>query len=298
MSAKGALAAIILLLFFYYYATGAIPQVGTSSGSSSGFVFGVAGLSGTDYPSSFISSVTGQYKITAFRMDRDLFTGSAGDQLPKYVSNGAKVIYLTYGGSQTDNPTAWAQGLVSLVQANPQITYIGLMNEPNLNGWSPQQYVVFLQAAYKALKGAGIHQPLCAFETSGDGDSADQTWIQQAINDGGRGYYDMACIHVYVPQTYSTFSSEVSIISSNLDQVHSIVGTTMMITETSITGGTGNYVGNNPAGDMQTLYTMYESKSYMHGAWWYPLLGSTYSLFKSSYSPTALGIEYSSLIAQ
>jgi hypothetical protein len=258
-----------------------------SSAPAGGMIFGVSGLSGSNYPSTFISEATSQYKITAFRMS----TGVTS-QIPKYVSSGAKFIYVTYGESPTDNPQTDAQNLVSFLKANPQVNLVGLANEPNINGWTPAQYAPFLVAAYNAIKAAGLTQHLCAFEVAGSGGSGPQSWIQQVINDGGAGHYDMACIHIYPPQ------GDQSSISSNLDAIHSIVGTLMMITESNIANCP--YVPNvpNPAQAMKNLFSIYESKSYIRGVFWYDLADSNAcGLFNNSYSPNPQAQTYLGIIS-
>jgi hypothetical protein len=260
-----------------------------SSSTPSGFIFGVSGLSGTNLPSTFVSEVTSQYQIVGFRMP----SGTASSQLSKYTSNGAKYIYVNFGESPTDNPQTDAQNLVAFLKAYPQVNAVGLANEPNINGWTPQQYAPFLIAAYNAIKSAGLPQKLCAFEASGSGGSGPQSWIQGVLSAGGQGHYDMACIHIYPPK------GDQSSISSNLDAVHSIVGTSMMITESNIANCP--YVPNvpNPAQAMESLLSIYESKSYIKGVFWYDLVDSgPCGLFASTtFTPNQQAKTYQSVIS-
>jgi hypothetical protein len=235
-------------------------------------------------------------------MDNTVFAGPYGDQIPKYASNGAKFIYANFGANQSENPQSYASNIVSVVEANPQISMVGLMNEPNCqcggNGgyWNPQIYATFLNDTYYAMKQAGLKQPLCAFETSGDVSSQAQSWIKQVINDGGAGHYDAVCVHSYPLQNYFSFSQAVSAISSNLDSLHSLVGTNVpiYITETNVGGGNGNYVYGNVAGDTKTLISMYLTKPYIKGVFYYSLSGSEgLGLFTANRQPTILATTYS-----
>jgi hypothetical protein len=272
---------------------------------SGSFIFGVSGLTGSDYPASFISEVTSQYGITAFRIDNSIFSGPNGDQISKYVSNGARFIYANFEASTTDNPQTYANGIVATVQANPQISMVGLVNEPNClcgsNGgyWTPRLYSNFLNAAYNALKQAGLKQPLCAFETSGDVGPQALSWIQQVIADGGAGHYDAVCVHVYPLQTYTTFSQAVNAISSNLDSLHTLVGTNVpiYITETNVSGGNLTYVYGNLSENTKTLISMFLTKPYIKGVFYYDLTGSQgLSLFTGNLRPTILATTYSSVL--
>jgi hypothetical protein len=274
---------LIVAAFYFSFA-----GINSDPSSSSSFIWGASGFSGSNFPSSFISTVTGTYHITAFRIPYDLL-----GQFPMYVKSGTTFIYSNYNSGTV-------AGLVSFLQSNPQVNMVGLTNEPNgcSSGQAcqtPQQYATMLVADYNALKQAGINTPLCAFEVAGSANSNDQNYVQQVINDGGAGHYDYACIHIYPPQ------GDQSQISSNLDAMEKIVGVPIYITEANIANCP--YVPNvpNPAQAMQSLISIFESKPYIKGVFWYDLSDSNAcGLFSPgpSYSITSPeGTTYVSLIS-
>lgn len=280
----------------------AIPFVSSSFATSNTtnprLIFGASGLSGSNFPSSFLSLVTHQYSITAFRMGYDLFTGSNGNQLPKYLNSGATFIYASYDGNQTSDP-------VPFLKANPQINMFGLTNEPN--GCStgqacqtPEQYATMLIADENAKIQAGISTPLCAFELAGDAGSSEQTYAQAVINDGGAGNFQDACIHIYPQQSAASWSAELKQLSTNLDQMEAIVRVPIFITETSVgAGGTGYYGYSTPVAQaMNGLIQMYGSKPYIKGVFWYDLQNtySPYALFGQNNQAAPLASTFTSLI--
>jgi hypothetical protein len=259
----------------------------TSSSFNNKFIFGASGFSSSNYPSSFILTVTGTYHITAFRIPSDL-----SGQFITYVKSGTTFIYSNYNSGS-------ASGLVSFLKSNPEVNMVGLTNEPNGCGsgqacQTPQQYATMLVADYNALKQAGINTPLCAFEVAGSANSNNQNYVQQVINDGGAGHYDYACIHIYPPQ------GDQSSISSNLDQMEQIVKVPIYITEANIANCP--YVPNvpNPSQAMKSLISIFESKSYVKGVFWYDLVDSNAcGLFSPgpSYSITSEGVTYGGIIS-
>jgi hypothetical protein len=227
---------------------------------------GVSGLSGSNYPASFISSSAKNYLITAYRAPDSVWS----TQLSTYIQNGGQTFYVNFGASQTDNPTTYANSAVAFLKANPQIKYVGSINEPNLNKWTPAQYAPFLIALYNAIKNAGLPQLVCGFEVSGygQGSSTDATspygFIYQCINNQGcAGKFDRCSIHFYPPNGVQTG------LGTNLDNIHSLVNTPLMIMETNICGGGGAYGGTNPIGDMTNLLTMIYNKGYVEMVAWY-----------------------------
>jgi hypothetical protein len=238
-------------------------------------------LSGTDYPQSFIDKLVQTYGVTAIRIPN-----GQSNQFPNYVSAGVKMIYVSFSPSSTSqSPNTFASDVVSFLKANPQVTYISVApNEPDLNGWTPAQYVPFLQAAYNSIKAARLSVIISGFEVSSDTGSG-YSFVQTALSDGARGYFDVVGVHDYPGSSITNLAQ----FSKDLDNFHNLVNAPLVVSETNILGGGGTYFGSNPQTDTANLIATFEGKSYVQGILWYDAADNTsvwkFPLFDNSFNP-------------
>jgi hypothetical protein len=116
-------------------------------------------------------------------------------------------------------------------------------NEPDLNGWTPEQYTAALRATYTALKAANPRAILIAGAlwkwdsgpTANPGGGA-REWVQRMYAAGAKGYFDALSLHFYDdPDDHSSWNlwdqaftlspSIRSIMDSNGDQSIPILST-------------------------------------------------------------------------
>lgn len=112
------------------------------------------------------------------------------------------ILFGTTGPVTTDAAASFAaaQG----TKWNAKIRLFELANEPDLSGWTPEQYTADLKAAYVALKSANpraimIAGALWKWDV---GPTANPTggareWVSRMYKAGARGYFDMLSLHFY-----------------------------------------------------------------------------------------------------
>src|SRR5207249_9808232 len=77
------------------------------------------------------------------------------------------------------------------------------LNEPDLQGWTPEQYTACLKAVYVALKAADPNALLTAGalwqwssgSTANSGGARE--WVRRMYAAGANGYFDMLSLHLY-----------------------------------------------------------------------------------------------------
>lgn len=77
-------------------------------------------------------------------------------------------------------------------------------NEPDLNGWTPEQYTADLKAAYVALKKADPNAILVAGAlwkwdagSTANASGGAREWVRRMYADGAKGYFDVLSLHFY-----------------------------------------------------------------------------------------------------
>jgi hypothetical protein len=89
-----------------------------------------------------------------------------------------------------------------------------LDNEPDLHGWTPEQYTASLKAAYTAIKAADpnaivIGGALYTWESGPTANPSGGTreWVQRMYAAGAKGYFDMLSLHLYDdPDTHGSWN--------------------------------------------------------------------------------------------
>ncbi len=116
-------------------------------------------------------------------------------------------------------------------------------NEPDLNGWTPEQYTASLKAVYTALKQADPNAILVAGALwkwdagpTPNPSGGVREWVQRMYAAGAKGYFDMLSLHLYDDpdahgswnlwdQAFTMSPSVRSIMDSNGDQSIPIIST-------------------------------------------------------------------------
>ncbi len=119
---------------------------------------------------------------------------------------------------------------------SPVIRYWEIWNEPNLAFfWRPQpdaeQYVRMLRLCYQVIKMADPSAVVVMGGIAGNGVSYppfalaedERNFLQQVYDDGGRGFFDVANIHLY-PYTYELLQPELmTTLQAALDETRSVM---------------------------------------------------------------------------
>jgi cellulase (glycosyl hydrolase family 5) len=118
-----------------------------------------------------------------------------------------------------------------------------LANEPDLNGWTPEQYTADLKAAYVALKTANPNAIMVAgglwkwdAGATANPSGGAREWVRRMYAAGAKGYFDMLSLHFYDDpddhgtwnlwdQAFSMSTSIRSIMDANGDQAIPIAST-------------------------------------------------------------------------
>jgi Bacterial Ig domain len=116
-------------------------------------------------------------------------------------------------------------------------------NEPDLNGWTPEQYTAALKATYTALKAANPDAILIAGALwqwdsgpTANPSGGAREWVRRMYAAGAKGYFDMLSLHLYDDpdnhgswnlwdQAFTMSPSIRSIMDSNGDQSVPIIST-------------------------------------------------------------------------
>jgi hypothetical protein len=112
------------------------------------------------------------------------------------------ILFGTTGPVTTDAAASFAasQG----AKWNGKIRLFELANEPDLSGWTPEQYTADLKAAYVALKSANpsaimIAGALWKWDAgpTANASGGAREWVSRMYEAGAKGYFDMLSLHLY-----------------------------------------------------------------------------------------------------
>jgi hypothetical protein len=122
------------------------------------------------------------------------------------VARGMEPVLILYSSSAPQGvPLSGVADFVKsqAVKWKGKVRVFELLNEPDLNGWTPQTYTPVLKSAYPALKAGN---PDAILSTGGiwtwrtdEGPEAPNMadWILQMYQAGAKGYFDAVALHLY-----------------------------------------------------------------------------------------------------
>lgn len=217
-----------------------------------------------------------------------------------YITVGAEAS--PYGCLSSCNWTLgdWDASVENAVGSYPEIHIWEIWNEPQFKEWqsgflngSTYNYFLMLKSAYQIIK---AHDPsdivLCLggdnIYTGGTTASyADYQWAQQVWSYGASSYCDAISLHAYTSFTFLMTDTPRganqtigSMFNETLSAYENLTGKPIWITEVGIpsNNGTGTPINlndsmNKQAAFLNQTYSMFLSKPYVKGIFWFNLLG-------------------------
>jgi hypothetical protein len=127
--------------------------------------------------------------------------GMVDTWLANVLAHNEEPMLVIFGASGPQTPSA-----ASSLTTSAATHYLGkvhlyeFVNEPDLGGWTPQNYTAALQAAYVALKAVDPSAVMIAGSLWKWKDTAGYRtydWVEQMYAAGAGGYFDMFSLHLY-----------------------------------------------------------------------------------------------------
>lgn len=113
------------------------------------------------------------------------------------LARGLEPLLILFGtSSPVDAATAASFAQSQAIKFKGKVRLFETTNEPDLNGWTPEQVTTFTKAIYPAIKDANPS----AVVISGalwKGDPGPVEWVRRMYVAGVKGYFDMFSLHLY-----------------------------------------------------------------------------------------------------
>ena len=253
-------------------------------------VVGVNSLIEHDYIAN-LTSLTERAGVTSDRID--VGSGSSLSLVTSAISKGLKpfVLYNPSSGSSPATYAAQVESLATRLQGLG-LSQIEFINEPDINGWTPQTYAAAYAAAHAAIAGKGM--TLIAY-TIGDYQRAGGTWSQDANGGGwmrdfvaalpapGASMVDAWSAHLY-GNSITTVESQDSgwAALSNWRSIEESLGSNAPWYVTEIGWNTANVSTALQASNTTGVLNSALAKGYVAGVWFYTIINDStgsYGLF-------------------